>query len=224
MNLFGTIIPSTGMTGPVFLICTLCSIGLGLFIAIMYRFRSLSTKSFLIALTLLPAVVQMVIMLVNGNLGVGVAVAGAFSLVRFRSATGTAKEITGIFLSMAVGLATGMGYLMAAAVFAVIVTVVNVILTLSPFGEEHSMTQILKITAPEQTDYENAFEDILKNYTTSARLLQVRTVNLGSLYRITYELQLKPGSSTKAMIDELRTRNGNLEISCGRPAIGEETL
>ena len=224
MNLFDTIIPTSGMTGSVFMICTLCSLGLGFFIAIMYQFHSVTTKSFLIALTLLPAVVQMVIMLVNGNIGVGVAVAGAFSLVRFRSATGTAKEITGIFLSMAVGLATGMGYLMIAAIFAVMITIVNVILTITPFGEERTLTQILKITTPEQTDYENAFDDILKNYTDSARLLQVRTVNLGSLYRITYQIQLKPGSSTKEMIDELRTRNGNLEISCGRPAIGEETL
>jgi uncharacterized membrane protein YhiD involved in acid resistance len=224
MNLFGTIIPTTGMTGTVFLICTLCSLGLGLLIAVMYRFRSRSTKSFLIALTLLPAVVQMVIMLVNGNLGVGVAVAGAFSLVRFRSATGTAQEITGIFLSMAVGLATGMGYLMTALVFAVLITVANVILTLSPFGEDRDTVRILKITVPEQTDYEGAFEEILSRYADSSRLLEVRTASMGSLYRITYQLQVKTGASTKEMIDELRTKNGNLEISCGRAITGEEAL
>ena len=131
--IFGSIITNGTITGASFLIATVCSLAIGLFIAFMYTIKSSYSRSYIITLALLPAIVQMVIMLVNGNIGAGVAVAGAFSLVRFRSAPGTGKEITSIFLAMAVGLATGMGYIGIAAIFAVIITLANLILMGSGF-------------------------------------------------------------------------------------------
>lgn len=224
MDIFGTVLTGSGMTAGSFFLCTITSLGVGFFIAFIYTLKNHYTKSFLITLALLPAIVQMVIMLVNGNIGAGVAVAGTFSLVRFRSAAGSGQEITSIFLSMAVGLATGMGYLAVAVLFAVIMVLINFVLTSSRFGEDSMGRQVLKITIPEGLDYEGVFSEILKKYTSSYTLQEVRTTNMGSLYKITYEISLKPDASAKAMIDEIRTRSGNLEISCGRPVVQADAL
>lgn len=224
MNIFASVLLDGSITGESFFLCTLVSLGIGFFIAFCYSLKNHYTKSFLITLVLLPAIVQMVIMLVNGNIGAGVAVAGAFSLVRFRSAQGSGQEITSIFLSMAVGLATGMGYLTIAIIFAVVIVLINIALTASHFGEGSSDRQILKITVPEGLDFEEAFTDVLNKYTKSCVLQEVRTTNMGSLYRLTYEITLQPGAGTKSMIDELRTRNGNLEIAVGRPVSQADAL
>lgn len=224
MTLFASILTDGTITAGGFLACTLVSLGIGFFMAFVYTLRNHYTKSFLITLALLPAIVQLVIMLVNGNIGAGVAVAGAFSLVRFRSAQGSGQEITSIFLAMAVGLATGMGYLTIAVLFAVIMVAVNLVLTMSRFGEGDKGRQILKITIPEGLDYETVFRGILAKYTTTCTLTEVRTTNMGSLYKLTYEITIAPGTSVKDMIDELRTRNGNLEISVGRPVTQEGAL
>lgn len=206
-----------------FLICTVVSLVLGVAIALLHRFRSRCSKSFSVTLALLPAIVEMVIMLVNGNLGTGVAVMGAFSLVRFRSVPGSAKEIASIFLAMAVGLATGMGYLAAAALFVVILGLAHLVLTLSPFGESKKAEKELKITIPESLDYTGAFDDVLGRYTDAWELVQVRTANMGSLYKLSYRIVLSDAGQEKKMIDEMRCRNGNLEISCGKTASnGEE--
>ncbi|MEE0955885.1 MAG: DUF4956 domain-containing protein [Eubacterium sp.] len=224
MDIFGTVLAENGITAGSFFLCTITSLGIGFFIAFIYTLKNHYTKSFLITLALLPAIVQMVIMLVNGNIGAGVAVAGTFSLVRFRSAAGSGQEITSIFLSMAVGLATGMGYLTVAVLFAVILVLINFALTASRFGEDSKGRQILKITIPEGLDYEELFDEILRNYTSSSNLREVRTTNMGSLYKLTYEISLKPEASVRAMIDEIRTRNCNLEISCGRPVTQADAL
>ena len=167
----------------------------------------------------------MVIMLVNGNIGAGVAVAGAFSLVRFRSAPGSGKEITSIFLSMAVGLATGMGYIGIAALFAVIITLANLILSNSSFGNGSMEEKTLRITVPEGLDFEGIFDDIFAKYTTKAELCEVKTSGMGSLYKLNYTVIMRSKASTKGMIDEMRQRNGNLEISCSRPmAVKAEEL
>jgi hypothetical protein len=199
-----------------FLLITFCSLVLGVAVAWIYSFKNPSRKGFLLSLALLPAIVQMVIMLVNGNLGTGVAVMGAFSLVRFRSATGTAREISAIFLAMAVGLATAMGYLAIAAVFVIIMGLVTVAYTLLPFGEASHRERQLKITIPESLDYSGVFDDIFGRYTQSWELVQVRTTNMGSLYKLDYHIQLKDITQEKAFMDELRCRNGNLEILCGK--------
>ncbi len=223
--LFGTIITNGTITGSSFLIATVCSLVIGIFIAFMYTIKNNYSKSYIITLALLPAIVQMVIMMVNGNIGAGVAVAGAFSLVRFRSAPGTGKEITSIFLAMAVGLATGMGYIGIAAVFAVIITLANLILIGSGFGSGSAEEKTLKITVPEGLDFEGIFDDIFARYTKKAELCEVKTSGMGSLYKLNYSIVMRDRASTKGMIDEMRQRNGNLEISCSRPvAIKAEEL
>ena len=223
--LFGTIMASGIVTGGAFLIATVCSLIIGIFIAFMYTIKNNYSKSYIITLALLPAIVQMVIMLVNGNIGAGVAVAGAFSLVRFRSAPGTGKEITSIFLAMAVGLATGMGYIGIAAIFAVIITLANLILSNAHFGDNVEEVKTLKIEVPESLDFEGIFDDILEKYTTKAELTEVKTSGMGSLYKLNYRVTMRVKASTKGMIDEIRQRNGNLEISCSRPvAVHSEEL
>ena len=215
--LFGTIIENSTITGASFLIATLCSLAIGIFIGFMYTIKNTYSKSYIITLALLPAIVQMVIMLVNGNLGAGVAVAGTFSLVRFRSAPGSGKEITSIFLAMAAGLATGMGYVGIAALFVVIITLANLILSSSGFGSGAKEEKTVKITVPEGLDFEGIFDDIFARYTTKAELLEVRTTGMGSLYKLSYSIIMRSKASTKGMIDEMRQRNGNLEICCSRP-------
>ena len=215
--LFESIMQDGLMTGTTFLEATICSLLIGLFIAFMYGLRNTYTKSFLVTIVLLPAIVQLVIMLVNGNIGAGVAVAGAFGLVRFRSVAGRAEEITNIFLAMAVGLATGMGYLAIAVLFALIITLVNLALNLSGFGSAADEERILRVTVPEDLDFEGAFDDIFEKYTVKAENTSVKTVNMGALYKLDYRIVLKKDVSLKQMMDVIRQRNGNLEVACGRP-------
>ena len=223
-KLFGTILTNGTFTGEAFLEATLCSLLIGLFIAVMYMIKNNYSKSFFITIALLPATVQMVIMLVNGNIGAGVAVAGAFSLVRFRSAPGKGQEITSIFLSMAVGLATGMGYLGVAAFFAVIISTVNLILNLVNFGGRSEEDRVLKITVPEDLDFEGKFEDIFERYLTKYTVEEVKTTNMGSMYKLSYRVNMKKGESVKTLMDEIRERNGNLEVSLNRPTVKADEL
>lgn len=205
----------TGLTLRTFLICLGVALALGLGMAVVYCFRTVHSASFVVTLALLPATVAVVIMMVNGNLGAGVAVAGAFSLVRFRSTPGTAKEIGAIFLAMAVGLACGMGYPGFAFLFAAIMCAVMLVFSLTNFGgvRRSGQRRVLRITVPEDLDYPTVFDDLLEKYTLSATLTNVKTTNLGSLNRLTYELTLRTAGTEKEFIDALRCRNGNLEIS-----------
>lgn len=207
-----------------YLICTACSLILGGIIAFIYTRQGFGSKNFVVTLALLPAIIQMVIMLVNGNLGTGVAVMGAFGLVRFRSVPGNAREIGKIFLAMAVGLATGMGYLAVAVVFVILIETVNGLYMFFKLGEPRQTERILKITIPEGLDYTEVFDDLFQRFTAQAELLQVRTTNMGSLYKLDYRIVLINQNLEKAMIDELRCRNGNLEISSGRMAYGSGEL
>lgn len=200
-----------------FLICTAVSLLLGVGTALVSMYRSRTTQSFTVTLAILPAVVQLVIMLVNGNLGAGVAVAGAFSLVRFRSAPGTAKEIGALFLAMAIGLATGMGYV-GLAVMAFVIVSAAMLLTAVNFGGADEHERVLRITIPESLDYDGLFDDLFEKYTKSCVLERVKTSNMGTLYELTYRVILPDGNAPKAFLDELRCRNGNLNITCGREA------
>lgn len=175
-------------------------------------------------LAILPAVVQAVIMLVNGNLGTGVAVMGAFGLVRFRSAPGNAREIGSVFLAMAIGLATGMGYLGIAVLLLLIIGAAILILIGIPFGSQSFSQKELKVTIPENLDYAGIFDDLFEKYTKSAELMKVRTTNMGSLYELCYRIELKKEEEEKAMLDDIRCRNGNLTIVCGRIAENREEL
>lgn len=204
------------ITLSVFAICTAVSLALGIGTALVSMFKSRSSQSFAVALAVLPAVVQVVIMLVNGNIGAGVAVAGAFSLVRFRSAPGSAREIGYVFLAMAIGLATGMGYVVLAAVFFAVIAAVMLLLAATNFGNRHDSERVLKITVPENLDYDGLFDDLFEKYTKSHELVKVRTSNMGTLYELQYRIVLKSAQPPKSFIDDIRCRNGNLNIICGR--------
>ena len=210
------------MTIETLALCTAVSFVLGIIGAFIYMYRNTYNKNFVVTLALLPAIVQLVIMMVNGNIGTGVAVMGAFSLVRFRSVPGGAKDICAIFLAMAIGLATGMGYIGAAAIFSVMYAAVNVILNIVPFGEGSCSERELKITIPESLDYNGVFDDLLGEYTRKSTLTRVKTTNMGSLYELKYEINLKEDSSVKRMIDEIRCRNGNLTVVCGQKQLSQQ--
>lgn len=201
-----------------FMLCLGFSLVLGLIMALTYMYRARYTKSFVVTLALLPAVVCIVIMLVNGNVGTGVAVAGAFSLVRFRSVPGTAKEICALFLAMGAGLIAGMGYLGYALLFTVVMCVIFMIYTRLDLGAEKNAAthKTITITIPEDLDYSEVFNDIFANYTTCHELTRVKTSNMGSLFRLTYNISLKDTAKEKEMIDKIRCRNGNLEISVSK--------
>ena len=197
-----------------FLLCLGVALALGILLAIAFAYRSRFTKSFVMTLALLPAIVCVVIMMVNGNIGAGVAVAGAFSLVRFRSAPGTAREIAAIFLAMGTGLMCGMGYLGYAAIFTLIMGLLLAIYNRFDFGMNNSLScrKTLKITIPEDLDYTGVFDDLFEEYTKECQLIKVKTTNMGSMFRLTYNITLRDASKEKELIDKLRERNGNLEI------------
>ena len=212
------------ITNQNFAIYLLISIVLGIVVALSYMFKSKYTSGFVITLALLPAIVQAVIMLVNGQIGTGIAVMGAFSLVRFRSVPGTAREIVSIFLAMAIGLAMGMGNIVVALIFTVVMIAANFVLTILGFGQKHNAPKTLRVIIPEDLDYTGIFDDIFEKYTKSFELESVKTTNMGSLYRLTYQITLKSDVSEKDMIDEIRCRNGNLEVFCGKTMQGNESL
>ncbi len=201
-----------------FLLCIVCSLLIGLIIALSYMYKTRYTKSFVVTLAILPAVVCIVIMMVNGNIGAGVAVAGAFSLVRFRSVPGTAKEIGTIFLAMGSGLISGMGYLGYAFLFTVVLCAVFMLYNRLDFGykKNSAVYKTFNITIPEDLDYTGVFDDIFLKYTDSYELTYVKTTNMGSMFRLTYNIVLKKASSEKELIDKLRCRNGNLEITVSK--------
>ena len=206
-----------------FLLCLGVSLVLGLIMAAAYMVKNEHSKSFLVTIALLPAVVCVVIMMVNGNIGAGVAVAGAFGLVRFRSLPGTAKEIAMVFLAMCTGLICGMGYLGYAVLFSLIMGVVCLIYSAVNLGSGKA-TRTLTVTIPEDLDYSEVFTDLLQEYTSSWDLEQVRTTNMGTMFRLTYGVVMKDVSKEKEFVDKLRCRNGNLEIMISKPGFGAPEL
>lgn len=221
-GIFGSIY-SGGVTLPTFLAASAAALALGAGIAWCYRRLTGIGGTMSGTLLLLPFLVQVVILLVNGNLGAGVAVAGTFSLVRFRSAPGTARDICAIFLAMTVGLACGMGYLAVAAFAAAVICVIFLVQARHSASSD-AVRRELKITIPENLDYTGLFDDLLREYTTQATLLQVKTANLGSLYTLRYQICLRDAGREKELLDQLRCRNGNLDIVCGRIPEEREVL
>lgn len=213
-----------GIQMSVLLLCTIVALILGAVIALCFMFRSRNTQSSSVTLALLPSVVCVVIMLVNGNIGAGLAVAGAFSLVRFRSAAGTAKDICALFFAMSVGLICGMGYLGFACIFTLLICAVYIVYMTLGFGLKRAdaLSRTVRITIPEDLDYTGVFDGVFAEYLSSFELTGVKTTNMGSLFRLTYDIILKDGSKEKEMIDRLRCKNGNLEISISRTAENSE--
>lgn len=197
---------------------------LGLILAKVYQYKTIYSKSFMMTLVMLPTLIAIVIFLVNGSLGAGVAVMGAFSLIRFRSAPGGAKELLAIFLAMTIGIAVGMGYLVFASVFTMIMSVVMLLLETVNFGQmKHSMRQVT-VVIPESLDYETVFDDIFQKATNYVELVNVKTSDMGSLFKIKYIVQLNGTMTEKELMDALRTRNGNLEIAISRYVTKENEL
>lgn len=201
-----------------FLLCLGASLVIGILMAVAYMYRTRYTKSFVVTLALLPAVVCVVIMMVNGNVGTGVAVAGAFSLVRFRSVPGTAKEICTLFLAMGAGLIAGMGYLGFALLFTAVMCIVFVLYNRLDFGTKKNAAtfKTFTITIPEDLDYSGIFDDIFTEFTTSHDLVRVKSTNMGSMFKLTYNVMLRDVTREKEMIDKIRCRNGNLEIAVSK--------
>lgn len=219
----------TGMQNPVielgdFWLCIGVAILLGVFVSFCYMYKNEFSKNLVVSIALLPVIVTVLIMLVNGNVGAGVAVGGVFALTRFRSAQGTAKEITHIFLSMAIGLTLGLGFVGVAIVLAIVVEALSFVFTITKFGIINDNRRTLKVTIPENLDYTTLFDDLFEKYTTSNMLEKVKLRNLGTMFRLTYTITLKDQKQEKAFIDEIRMRNGNLDVLCSRLQSEKEEL
>ena len=223
-QLFYDIFTDTAVDPAMMMLAIGVSLLLGLVIAKVYQFKTVYSKSFVMSLALLPTLIAIVIFLVNGSLGAGVAVMGAFSLIRFRSAPGGAKELVSIFLVMTIGIAIGMGYLVFATVVTLIMSLAMLLLEVVNFGQmKHSMRQVT-VVIPESLDYETVFDDIFQKATNYIELANVKTSDMGSLFKIKYIVQLNGTMTEKELMDALRTRNGNLEIAISRYVTKENEL
>ena len=197
------------------LICIGVGIVLGLIISLIYIFSDPQKKysgNFAFSLAILPVIVTVVIMVVGSDIARAISLGGVFALVRFRSVPGNSKDITNVFFAMVVGLATGMGYVGLAVVVTVIIGILYFVLNRFEFGVRRVVPKQLKITIPENLNYEGAFDDLFKEYSDGCELERVRTTNLGTLYELTYAINMKQGINEKQFIDSLRCRNGNLNI------------
>ncbi|MCL1787877.1 MAG: DUF4956 domain-containing protein [Defluviitaleaceae bacterium] len=210
MDILTQSIIGEGLTSGIFLLSTLCTLVFGMVIALLYVLQNKRSKTMAVALVIMPAIVQAIIMLVSGNIGAGIAVAGAFNLVRFRSAPGNAKDIGYIFFAMVIGFIAGMGFLLFSAIFLVLIgaTLFIAVSLVMEKGE----TRALRIVLPENLDFNGLFDDVFTKYAKNVNLTKVRTTNMGSLYELSYTLQLNDANEVKAFIDEIRCRNGNLNV------------
>lgn len=209
-----------------FMICIISSLVIGWMISVMYMYKNTYSRSFIVTIATIPAIVCVVIMMVNGNVGAGVAVAGAFSLVRFRSAPGTAKEIGVLFMAMGVGIITGMGYIAYAFLFVVILGGMDLFYAQIDFGiKKHpALQRTLHVTIPEDLDYVEVFDDLVAEYTEKHSLVNVKTTNMGSLFKLTYQITFREANVEKAFIDAVRCRNGNLEVALSNQENGEAEM
>ena len=201
-----------------------CALVMGLIVSLVYMFKNTYTKSFVMTLVMLPAITQMIILLVNGNVGTGLAIMGAFSLVRFRSVPGSAREIGSLFLAMSLGLFVGSGYVVLGFAFLLVMSLAMLVMSLTAFGTPRKEVRELKVSIPESLDYDGLLDDLLDKYCKPWHLERVRTTNMGSLYELTFHVTLAKGSKTKEMFDELRCRNGNLPIALGRVSAAKDVL
>lgn len=215
--MFSSILTNGDLTISSVLLCSGVSLILGVFIALVHKWTSTYSKNFLIMLAVLPVLVETIIFMTSGNLGTSFAIAGAFSLIRFRALPGTSKEIMSVFYAMTIGLAVGMGQVLFATIITILVGLMIIILSKSKFGENSNVGKILKVTMPEDMDYETVFDEIFNKYLNNYKLESVKTVNMRSLFELTYMVNSKNGISEKEFIDEIRIKNGNLKVSLSHP-------
>ena len=206
------------------LICIGVAIFLGIIISLTHKFTSKSTPNFLLTLAILPVLVQVVILLINGNLGTSLAVAGAFSLIRFRSMQGNSKELISIFWAMAIGLALGMGYIVFASIVTVIVAILMVSINIVLQKNKNTERRKLKIVIPENLDYSEIFDDLMEKYTDKCELQKAKTTNMGSTYELVYMINMKKNVKEKDFMDEIRVRNGNMLVMVEREELSEVEL
>lgn len=206
------------------LICIGVAIVLGAIISLTHKLTSKTTPNFLLTLAILPVLVQVVILLVNGNLGTSLAVAGAFSLIRFRSMPGNSKEIISVFWAMVIGVALGMGYVALSVIITMIVSILMFVINSFTNRLIDGSQRKLKILIPENLDYEEVFDDIFKKYTKKAELEKVKTTNMGSMYELQYLVSLKNNIKEKELLDSIRIRNGNMLVMLQRQEISEVEL
>ena len=199
------------------------ALGLGLMLAITHKLTTRgASKGFLITLTVLPLLTMAVMIMINGNLGTSIAILGAFSLIRFRSIRGSARNLLSIFFAMMIGLACGMGHVLFGTVITVIGIVAMVVFNFLPLFNPDGKERVLRVVVPEDLDYTGIFKDTFKKYTSSAELVYSKTTDMGSLYDLTYNVRLKHGISEKDFMDEIRTKNCNLKVSLSQAIVEEE--
>ena len=213
---------ATGQNITTVLICAAVALVLGMVVAITHMKTSQTSKSFLVTIATLPVLVMAVMIMINGNLGTSIAILGAFSLIRFRSIQGQAKELLSVFFSMMIGLACGMGHVLFAVIITIITVFAIIIFTYFHILEPNKKQRVLKIVIPEDLDYEDVFDDVFKKYTTKAELVRMKTINMGSLYKLTYDVTLRSGIKEKAFLDEIRVKNSNLKVLLSHPCLEEE--
>ncbi|MBQ1298379.1 DUF4956 domain-containing protein [Candidatus Saccharibacteria bacterium] len=213
---------ATGLSIKTALICSGIALGLGLIVAFTHMKTSKTTKGFLITLATLPLLVMAVMIMINGNLGTSIAILGAFSLIRFRSIQGNAKELLSVFFVMTIGLALGMGHILFATVITVIAVVAILLFSYTNFLEPNKNQRSLKIVIPEDLDYDEVFDEIFKKYTNKHELIKMKTMNMGSLYKLTYDITIKPDIKEKEFLDEIRVKNCNLKVLLSHPNYEEE--
>ena len=213
---------TTGLSIATGLICAGVALLLGVIIAITHMKTSQTTKGFLTTLATLPLLVMAVMIMINGNLGTSIAILGAFSLIRFRSIQGRAKDLLSVFFAMMVGLACGMGHVLFAVVITIISVIAIVFFTYTHFLEPNKKQRVLKIMVPEDLDYEEVFDEIFAKYTSRVDLVQMKTMNMGSLYKLTYDITMKSGVKEKEFLDEIRIKNCNLKVLLSHPCMEEE--
>lgn len=223
-KILSSVIGALGIDFKSFVFCFVTSLVLGLIIALVHMYKNKSSQGFVITLSLMPAMVTVIILMVNGNIGTGIAVAGAFSLTRFRSQPGTAKEISSIFFAMVIGLCCGTGYIGVAILFAVVVSLLSMLYLSIGLGTPSDSVKYLTIVIPESLDYTEIFDEVFEKYTKGAELCTVRTTNLGSMFKLRYEVVLKDTSKQKEFMDAIRERNGNLEVMLERPLMNENAI
>ena len=221
LSIFSSVLIGSFSVG-LYLLCLLVAGVCGGIAALAMSRESSASRSFLISLVVLPIIVTTVILMVNGNVGTGIAVAGAFSLVRFRSAAGKARDISAIFLVMTAGLACAAGYVAIALLFTLIASGVLLLLSRIPMSCDRFVA--LHITVPESVHFADAFDDLFEEYTKSRKLIKAKTSNMGSLYKLDYKIEMKDPDRLQEFLDALRCRNGNLEIAVLNDTEGGEEL
>ncbi len=213
---------TTGLSISTGLICAATALVLGVVLAITHMKTSRTSKGFLVTLAVLPLLVMAVMMMINGNLGTSIAILGAFSLIRFRSIKADAKDLLSVFAAMMIGLALGMGEVLFAVVITAITIVAIVFFTYTRFLEPDKKQRVLKIVVPEDLDYEEVFDEVFSKYTKKAELVKMKTMNMGSLYKLTYDVRLKGNIKEKDFLDAIRVKNSNLKVLLSHPVVGDE--